>query len=95
MDLIIRNIMIFERKEREDIGVEDAQIEKIMEKANKEINVDGRLTSLALIDPHVHLDKVGNRAGVVMLEASSSKEGIRLHPRRWVIGRVKNLTRPE
>ncbi len=57
MDLIIRNAMVFGKREQEGSGIEGGRIVKvgkIGEKADEEINADGKLTSPAFIDPHIH-----------------------------------------
>ncbi|WP_197072634.1 MULTISPECIES: cytosine deaminase [unclassified Marinitoga] len=61
MKMIIRNAHIGEDKELKDIFIENGKIikiGKIEEKAEIEIDADGKLVSPPFVDPHVHLDAV-------------------------------------
>lgn len=62
MDLLIRNAKLRNREGTWDIGVKDGKIalidRNISEKAEQEIDAQGKLTVPAFIDPHIHLDKV-------------------------------------
>jgi len=62
MDLIVRRARIRGREGLFDIGIEGKRIirieEKILERAEEEIDAAGNLVSPAFVDPHIHLDKV-------------------------------------
>lgn len=62
MELLIRNAKLRNREGTWDIGVKDGKIalidRNISEKAEQEIDAQGKLTVPAFIDPHIHLDKV-------------------------------------
>jgi cytosine deaminase len=61
MELIIRNARLRKKKKLFDIGIEKGLIKKISNKisgkAKNEIEAQGRLTTPAFIEPHLHLDK--------------------------------------
>ncbi|HHY77809.1 MAG TPA: amidohydrolase family protein [Clostridiales bacterium] len=62
MDLLIRNAKLRNREGTWDIGVKNGKIavidKNISQKAEQEIDAQGKLTVPAFIDPHIHLDKV-------------------------------------
>jgi len=62
LELLIRNAKLRNREGTWDIGVKDGKIalidRNISEKAEQEIDAQGKLTVPAFIDPHIHLDKV-------------------------------------
>jgi cytosine/creatinine deaminase len=64
IDLIIRRVRIEDREGLHDIAVDAGRIiaiaPSIEESASVELDGDGRLASPALIEPHIHLDKVGS-----------------------------------
>lgn len=61
MDLIIRNARLRGREELADIGIKQGKIAavetKIPAKGKEEIDARGRLTTPALVNPHIHPDK--------------------------------------
>jgi cytosine/creatinine deaminase len=62
MDLILRRVRLEDRDGLYDIGVAGDRIAVVTPRldgeAPVELNADGRLASPALIEPHIHLDKV-------------------------------------
>lgn len=62
MDLIIRNAKLRNKEGLWDIGIKGGKIAAIAsnfsDKAEEEIDANGKLTVPAFIDPHIHLDKV-------------------------------------
>jgi len=62
LDLLIRNAKLRNREGTWDIGVKNGKIavidKNISQKAEQEIDAQGKLTVPAFIDPHIHLDKV-------------------------------------
>ena len=61
MDLVIRNARLRGKKELLDIGIQEGKVvaieKKISGKGKEEIDAKGRLTTPALVNPHVHPDK--------------------------------------
>ncbi|MGF7060317.1 amidohydrolase family protein [Brassicibacter mesophilus] len=82
MELIIRNARLREKENLTDIGIKDGKIvvleEKISAKAEKEIDVYGKLTIPAFIDPHIHLDKTLINDVVRSNESGTLKEAIEI-----------------
>ncbi len=96
MDLVIRNAKIRKKPRLMDIGVENGKIvelkEKIKGKATKEIDAEGRLTSPAFIDPHIHLDKVLTTDVVRPNVSGTLQEAIEIlwdAKRKYTIGDIK------
>ncbi|HID90551.1 TPA: cytosine deaminase [Candidatus Bathyarchaeota archaeon] len=62
MSLVIRNARLRGYEKPRDILVEDGRIARIADRiatrSDREIDAQGRLTSPAFIDPHIHLDKI-------------------------------------
>lgn len=90
MDLIIRNARVFGKKGKKDIGIKGGQIVKvgkIKEKAGEEIDVEGRLTSPAFIDPHIHLDKA-----LIADDLSPNKSGTLQEAIELIWGRKRRYT---
>src|SRR5919201_1316007 len=76
MDLILRRARIEDREDPHDIAVDDGRIVRIAPhvdaEARVELDAEGRLASPALVEPHIHIDKVNvwpllppNRAGTL------------------------------
>lgn len=61
MDLVIRNARLRGKKELLSIGIQNGKIaaigKKISGKAKMEVDAKGRLTTPALVNPHIHPDK--------------------------------------
>lgn len=61
MELIIRNARIRGQEKLQEIGIENGKIavirDRVNEKGINEIDAQGRLTSPAFVNPHIHLDK--------------------------------------
>ena len=61
MDIIIRNARISDAEDLKDVAIKDGKIIKIeaniADKAEKEINADGRVLIPGLVESHIHLDK--------------------------------------
>jgi cytosine deaminase len=61
MELIIRNARIRDQEKLQEIGIENGKIAAIRDRVNEkgvnEIDAQGRLTSPAFVNPHIHLDK--------------------------------------
>jgi len=95
MDLVIRNALIFGERKTKDVGIEKGKIVKLGEvkaKADEEIDVGGRLTSPAFIDPHIHLDKVMIADDLPPNKSGTLKEAIELiweRKRKYTVGDIK------
>ena len=82
MDLIIRNGKLRNREGIWDIGIKDGKIaaisKNISEKAEQEIDAQGKLTVPSFIDPHIHLDKVNIVEVVRPNKSGTLKEAIEI-----------------
>src|SRR4051812_6087940 len=62
MDLILRRARIEEREDLHDVAVAGGRIVEVAPRvdaeAEVELDAEGRLASPALVEPHIHLDKV-------------------------------------
>ncbi len=61
MDLVVRNARLRHRPDLVDIGIAEGRIRRIErdlgERAAREIDAAGNLTTPAFVEPHIHLDK--------------------------------------
>ena len=82
MDLIVRNARLRDRPGKFDIGVEGGLIreisEHVSERAEREIDAGGRLTTPAFIDSHIHLDKVLTAESIRVNESGTLREAIEI-----------------
>ena len=75
MDIIIRNARISDKENLKDVAIKDGKIikieENIAEKADEEIDADGRVLIPGLVESHIHMDKaliadrLPNRSGTL------------------------------
>ncbi len=97
MDLVVRSAKLRGRSELVDIGISDGVVteisERIAQKAVKELNAEGNLTTPSFVDPHEHLD------GAMISEYSRPNmsgtlfEGIEIlreAKKKYTVGDVKN-----
>ncbi|MBS3815771.1 MAG: amidohydrolase family protein [Hadesarchaea archaeon] len=95
MDLIIRNAQIVGESKKKDIGIKNGEIIEVGEindDSSEEINADGRLTSPAFIDPHIHLDKALIADELPPNESGTLNEAIELiweRKRKYTIDDIK------
>ncbi|WIV12084.1 amidohydrolase family protein [Proteiniborus sp. MB09-C3] len=82
MDLIIRNAKLRSKEGLWDIGIEKGKIKalanNLSEKAEQEIDAEGKLTVPSFIDPHIHLDKVNIVDVVKPNKTGTLKEAIEI-----------------
>ncbi|MFQ5830287.1 MAG: amidohydrolase family protein [Candidatus Methylomirabilia bacterium] len=82
MDLILRNCRLRGEEGLRDIGIAAGHVASVEERlaasAAQEIDVEGRLTTPALIDPHIHLDKTLIRAEVRPNASGTLREAIEI-----------------